>query len=201
MMYDITGIFPIPVYSTTLDMDQDVHNFVQTLEYTKNQYNTNSVNSYILECQELHNIKQQIILHIKNYCDTIICSDTVGLKITQSWITSTDNNEIMHTHYHPNSIISGVFYIAPDEPSKINFIRKHWANDTIFKFNKTRFNEFNADEFSVNVKKRMLILFPSYLVHNVSINNSNEKRFSLAFNTFYTGKLGNELSLSSLEIK
>ena len=40
---------------------------------------------------------------------------SIHLKITQSWINFTKKGEYHHPHAHPNSLISGVFYVEADK--------------------------------------------------------------------------------------
>jgi ectoine hydroxylase-related dioxygenase (phytanoyl-CoA dioxygenase family) len=50
------------------------------------------------------------------------------------------------------------------------------------------FNAFTAARQSVPPKTGMLLIFPSWLVHNVTRNNSGEDRISFAFDVKVSGK-------------
>jgi uncharacterized protein (TIGR02466 family) len=198
-MYNVTGLFPIPVYSTTINIPESVNIFVNNLEYRDNAVNKYSVLSNILNCDELKEIKKQINEHLNNYCEEILCAEAgVRLNITQSWANITSINEHHHKHNHPNSIISGVLYLSPDIPSSIIFIKE---TNSIFHINTTKFNSYNSTQFSVSTHKGILLLFPSTLTHQVEKNKHVENRVSISFNTFYKGIIGDEKSLSLLEIK
>jgi ectoine hydroxylase-related dioxygenase (phytanoyl-CoA dioxygenase family) len=53
----------------------------------------------------------------------------------------------------------------------------------------------------LNCKKGMLVLFPSDLDHEVGLNQSQEERIALSFNTFFKGTIGYEEEVSLLELK
>jgi uncharacterized protein (TIGR02466 family) len=197
MTYNITGVFPIPIYSSTINISQSITTFIENLEYKPNTYNKISNSKYVLNNYELDELKTEIAEHLTVYCKEILCVDNVELNITQSWVTHTSTNEQHHLHTHPNSIISGVLYICPDFPSSIVFTKE----PSKFHVEFTKHNEYNSIQFSVQTKKGMLLLFPSNLMHHVEVNNSIENRICLGFNTFYKGVIGNEKNLTRLEIK
>jgi len=61
-------------------------------------------------------------------------------------------------------------------------------------------NFFNARAWIFKVKKGQLVIFPSYLTHSVQQSISDQKRISLAFNTFFKGTIGEAYSFSELKI-
>ena len=62
------------------------------------------------------------------------------------------------------------------------------------------YNHFNSAKYMLPLKMGELILFPSNLQHSVPINNSDEERISLSFNTWAKGNLGNEKHLTYLPL-
>ena len=83
---------------------------------------TISINSYVLEDDNLRSTKDKILNHLNKYVETIICPKTnINLYITQSWILSTKPGQNHHEHYHPNSLLSGVCYPKAVENDKIHF--------------------------------------------------------------------------------
>jgi ectoine hydroxylase-related dioxygenase (phytanoyl-CoA dioxygenase family) len=49
-----------------------------------------------------------------------------------------------------------------------------------------------AEKYILNVKEGTIVIFPSHLEHSVEKNNSNENRYSIAFNFYVRGKFGKE---------
>ena len=58
----------------------------------------------------------------------------------------------------------------------------------------------NSRTFILNPQENMLLLFPSYMPHAVPDNIIETTRVTLAFNTFYTGSIGNDHDVTLLEL-
>ena len=116
------------------------------------------------------------------------------LKICDSWLTKTQLYQSSKIHYHAMSILSGVFYFEDFEKSSIKFyftdpvIEKFeiflgGQNDMTFKQEKTIQPQFGK-----------LLIFPSYVSHEIQMNTSIKTRYSLSFNTFFNGEVSNQAS-------
>jgi uncharacterized protein (TIGR02466 family) len=105
-------------------------------------------------------------------------------KVFQYWININSFGHFNKQHIHGGSVISGCVYLKVPKNSGNFFlcpnIMEHYFYDTYTNYN-TDFASKNT-EFIAEEKK--VILFPSFLPHSVSINNSNEDRISIAFNIF-----------------
>ena len=55
-------------------------------------------------------------------------------------------------------------------------------------------------DFILKPKNDLLFIFPSPLYHSVSTKKGDNERISLAFNTFFKGKIGTEKDLTELII-
>ena len=67
-------------------------------------------------------------------------------------------------------------------------------------FDKVNGNPFTANKVGVLNEPGRLVLFPSYLHHEVDINKGNSDRYSISFNTFVKGKFGDNENLTELNI-
>ena len=200
----INNIFPTPVYLTKIDREytKEELNFVkeQKKHCKKNAGNIYTKDSYILNRKEFKNIKKFLIKHCKNYLNTVICpKNNLELYITQSWLNYTGEKQIHYPHFHPNSIISGVYYINADP--KLDYIRfKKNVYDQI-KIYPSEFNLYNADTWWLPAETNKVILFPSSLMHEVgNVEKTYGKRVSLAFNVFAKGDFGSKETLTELKI-
>ena len=107
-----------------------------------------------------------------------------------------------HHHFHQNSIISGVFYISTEEDDKITFSDPNTKVRELIKFEPKEYNVWNSSIWSFPVATNELILFPSWLSHQVRVNEkATTDRISLSFNTFVGGTLGKESDLTKLILK
>jgi uncharacterized protein (TIGR02466 family) len=198
---EIVGIFPTPIYQTSLNRE-----FTQTelsfINETKNKTKSNfgniiSQDNYILENIELKSIKEYLDLVLQDYFNKIICcSEKTVPYITQSWINYTEENQFHHKHDHPQSLISGVLYINADKDfDKIKFFKNNYE---FFRPEIKEYNLFNSSTWWFSIKTLDIILFPSFLTHDVEIKKGNNTRISLAFNTFVKGVIGENDKISEL---
>ncbi len=197
----INSIFPTPIYISKLNREltnQELSFIDNTkLDVYKNEGNTTSNNNYILNHKVFKNLKTDLHLRVKDYFVKVLSpTDTITPYITQSWLNYTETNQYHHKHQHPNSLVSGVFYInCHEEFDKIKFF-----NDT-YKTIKTEikdWNIWNSESWWFTVKTGNIILFPSSLTHMVETKQGDNTRISLAFNVFIKGTIGNDKSLTEL---
>ena len=197
MREEIKGLFPTPLYKSILErkLTSKELKFLDSLDLLDNEFNLSSQNSYILHEQPLKKLKREIEIAVNNYFKQIICpADPIIPYITESWYNVTKPNQKHHRHKHPNSIVSGVFYLTP---ATIFF---HKNLDSVIEIDKKTFNHFNTDTFFENLEPNEIILFPSDLEHSVKINTNLDSRKSIAFNVFITGTLGTQSKLKKLKI-
>ena len=206
MNYEINGFFPTPVYSTwresnlTPKEEEEIRKLLHEPEATTG--NSSSLNKYVLNMGELKTIKQFCEEHIKIYVKEVIKpKDKIDCYITQSWLNITKPGEYHHVHHHPNSIVSGVFYIATVEEDNITFYNPNVFIKSI-RILAVEYTEWNSLSWSFPVNNNNLILFPSWLDHEVRVNEkATTDRISLSFNTFVKGTLGDHGEATELILK
>ena len=162
------------------------------------QRNFTSNDTWILNKKPLTKLKNFFQKQIESYAYNILEIDpATEFYITQSWVNYNPPQSGHHGHKHPNSIISGVFYIEGKDIS-INFGRTLDLLHLGLKYK--NYNNYNSTSFEVGVKKNRLVLFPSTLNHSVKTNVSSITRVSLSFNTFVKGNIGNHDALTQLKL-
>lgn len=198
----VTGIFPVPIYQTILnrEISTEEKNFFNKLERTKNSYNYNSKNNYVLDEEPLSTLKKELFLRVEDYFQKIITPKTNVLPyITQSWVNWTKKGEEHHKHAHSNSLFSGVFYIDADEEyDRIKFFKRHTYES--LSIEPHEYHLFNSESWTFKVKTGDIILFPSSLGHLVESKIGDNLRTSLSFNTFIKGTIGVDVELTELKI-
>ena len=200
----ILNLFPTPVgiYSLGRKLTEEETNTLICQEIRQNRGNLTSKNSYILQHDDLQNLKVFFETSVKTYFkETINPSKDVKLNITQSWVNYTKSQQHHHKHRHPNSVISGVFYIQTDaSKDRIYFYNYIQYNQIAFEV--TEWNVYNSKSWWVEATPNTLLLFPSSLEHMVETLDSDrtEDRISLSFNTFPTGMVGSEIELTQLYV-
>jgi len=198
----INGIFPTPIYTSKLnrELTKKELSFIDKTksDCNKNEGNITSNDSYILNNKIFKDLKKELDLRVKDYFDKIICPDNnIKPYITQSWLNYTETNQYHHKHAHPNSLISGVFYINCDEKfDKIKFFKRN--NYETIKIEIKKWNLWNSENWWFPIKTGDIIMFPSSLTHMVENKQGSNTRISLAFNVFIKGKVGDNKKLTEL---
>lgn len=195
----IENLFPTPIgffkYNGELDKD-----FLVNQPQRPNEGNTSSEDKYLLKHKQLSELRQFIDKSLHEYFMATYCpKNDVHLKITQSWLNWTKPGQFHHKHAHPNSLISGVYYIdARKDNDKIIFYRDGYQRLVL---PPAEWNPYNSESWWYPVGAGDLILFPSSLTHMVQPVEGDETRISLAFNAFPIGFLGGEDELTALRLE
>ena len=194
------NLFPTAVAKFELGREYTTEEnaFVESQETHKNDGNTTSNDQYVLRHDTMANLKAFVEASVGEYLRSIYApKNEVGLRITQSWINYCKPGQFHHKHAHPNSFISGVLYMkAARERDKIYFYKDGYQQISLPSDN---YNIFNSDSWWFEVGTGDLMIFPSSLTHMVK--TVQEERISLSFNTFPTGYVGEENSLTALHLE
>jgi len=192
----IQDIFKVPIYQTKLELD--------TKKLTKfcNNYKKNEDSRVADEGQwltasgwqspnlslELSDIKPLIekIEEHATYFSSSIINNNIQFVINL-WLNISNFKEGNRTHCHPNSDISGVYYVkTPEECGRLTLEHpiKHTLDFAETPMKVQNFNSYNATEWWMPPVADTLYLFPSWLNHFVEPNmNKTKERISISFNT------------------
>jgi len=198
---ELLMVFPTPVqiYKHENSIEKELK-YIEGVEWLPQVQNGNfkTKDSYLTKHESLKSITSFFKECIDDYCNTIINSEQ-RLVITQLWGNRNPKGSKHHEHVHPNSIISGVFYLRQDP--KLPPIQFSQSNQHGMKLDPRKYNVYNSETFLLPCTAGELILFPSNLKHSVPINMVDEERISLSFNTFSIDVLGNKESLTHLDLR
>lgn len=203
MDHQIMNLFAVPVYKQALGREfTDAERQFFKAQMTNPVVaisNYSSRNKYVLAAPEMQELRKLIQASLDNYFKLVYnTSNEVSLAITQSWLSRTRKGESHHTHSHPNSVVSGVLYINLAKQDGINFYRNDEQN--WYELMALENNYYNAHNIFVQTEVGSIVLFPSHIKHGVREVAADVERLSLAFNTFFTGKLGRDDYANSLII-
>lgn len=201
--YKVEPLFAEPYFRADIGhaISDEQIKFIQDLKMVKNQSNLISEDLYIFEQPELASIKDAVQEALDIYASEVM-GVTQKLFVTQSWSLINSPNVGMHGHSHSNSLISGSLYYTdlPNPVARMVF-EKHRSYQQLELIPQTeKRNIFNTPANIVEPKKNELILFSSGLQHLVEPNKTTEPRYSIAFNCFIKGKLGNYRDVSELTL-
>jgi uncharacterized protein (TIGR02466 family) len=204
------NLFPTQIFTSKYACSLECEKFLSGLpmrntpEEYNNQYGEYSNDTYVLkneECSDLLRVIEDLAHNVMS--DMMCMSVPEGVRVTQSWVSQKNPGEGHHSHVHPNSILSGVYYFDDGEDLAPIYFHKNSESNTfslqVQMDNKKLSSKPQCWEtFSLIPKKGMLILFPSHLHHSVGINTSNVSRKSLAFNIIPRNGFGTKGGLSEL---
>jgi uncharacterized protein (TIGR02466 family) len=194
----IMDLFPTPLYITNINkpISTQQKEWLINAPKIENTGNLRGEDGYVLNQPMFSDLKNFIMQSIKEYVNSVYANNELDVYITQSWANYTKPKEYHHRHSHPNSFISGVFYVtAKPKEDMIKFYRERVS---IFNITSGQANNYNSQDVAILVEPGDLILFPSNFVHDVPPTTSEETRISIAFNTFIRGYLGDEKSATAL---
>jgi len=198
----IHDLFPQPVgvYKLNRSFTDDELSFIKNQETRNNVNNLISLNTKILNSERLDSLKEFSKNCLSDYFNTVYNPlNEVNLKITQSWCNYTSFGQSHHVHTHPNSFVSGVFYIQVDkEVDKIYFHRSEFQQMQVLP---KEWNSWNSKSWWLPVEVGDLLLFPSSLQHSVDTIKEDQTRISISFNTFPVGTIGFDLDVTELTIQ
>ena len=130
---------------------------------------------------------------IKNTC---LHYEDTDFFITTSWVTKCIPNSSSHKHNHQNALYSGVLYFQEGENfAGIRFSNENLIPQQILLRKPTEWNLLNSSSWVIKPAPNQVVIFPSYLFHEVTFHGASEDRYSLAFNLFPQGTLGESDSL------
>jgi uncharacterized protein (TIGR02466 family) len=195
----IENLFPTPIgfFKFEEGLTEAQTKFLVEQEQRQNDGNTSSVDKYILKQKKVASLTTFIEKCAHEYLmATINPKFDARLRITQSWLNWTTPGQFHHKHAHPNSLISGCYYVnANKETDKIFFYREGYKR---IKFPPVDWNAYNSESWWYPVGTGDIILFPSELTHMVQPVGGEDTRISIAFNTFPVGHVGDEDELTAL---
>jgi len=193
------NLFPIPIGFFRYDGEVDT-DFLAGQSQRPNDGNTSSEDKYLLKQKKLLNLRQFIEKSLHEYFMATYCpKNDAHLKITQSWLNWTKPKQYHHKHAHPNSLISGCYYVnARKDSDRIYFYRDGYQQ---IKFPPAEWNPYNSESWWYPFGTGDLVLFPSSLTHMVQPVEGEDTRISLAFNTFPIGVIGDENELTALKLE
>ena len=198
----ILNLFPKAVgkYEIGRELTEKEIEFAKNAEKRPNMGNQSSADNYVLKNKVLKNLHNDLFTFANDYFQTVYKPRSdVSLYITQSWLNYTDTGQFHHKHAHPNSFISGVFYMNADiTKDKIFFYNDGYQQ---IKLPPTDWNLWNSESWWFEAGTGILYLFPSSLTHMVEAVTAAETRISLSFNTFLKGNIGDNFSLTELKIE
>ncbi len=188
---ELIGLFPTPLMRVEKLLDRSlVRKLVAHFRACAQVANSKSHSLFHTEIfqPEGHDtfaaVAQLIQPHLEEFGEHLF-GEHLHWHIKEMWVNVLESGGRQAMHNHANSFVSGVIYLTRSHPSASTvFLKSPAGSDFIFNNNHSaaRIGPFNAGKFVVpTVSPGDMILFPSYLLHEVP-RNDGPQRISLAFN-------------------
>ena len=175
------NLFSVPIFTTFID--KKISDYIENLflsksdqlEFKDNTYTDYFSKNKIFNINEISDLLKELNIHIINF------SKKAKIKIGNHidyWVQDYKTNNHHSYHAHPNSSISGVYYIRANEyAGPLEFISPN-PHEYFFKSEESK-NDF----YHLYPQKGLLVLFPSYLFHRtIASTHKNVIRTSFVFN-------------------
>ncbi len=191
--------FPTPIWHFAIDDHQMLNKFllqeIETEQQRDHQgekwsnilgwHSTNDLHSRVA-FMEFTNVIKENSVEIAKFLRWDL--QKISLEITTCWAIVNGKMASNSVHNHPNSILSGVYYLqVPENSGSIYFSDPRPASQMLIP-PVEEFNLWTFPKVSYKPHVGMMLLFPSWLLHGVEMNMSEELRISLSFNIGMTPK-------------
>lgn len=129
-------------------------------------------------------LEKQISAHVRSFARTLDYDLQGGkLEMTNCWVNIMPANVHHGLHLHPLSVISGTFYVSiPPGASAIKFEDPRLPSFMGAPPRKARSRRENQTFVEIKPENDSLLLFESWLRHEVPLNSTRQPRISVSFN-------------------
>lgn len=143
-----------------------------------------SLNDLPLRAPEFADLQKRIDVHVARFARLL--DFDLGrrrLRLDSMWINVLESGGVHGGHIHPHSAISGTFYVSvPKGTSTIRFEDPRLPLMMAAPPRKERAKPHNRSHVSVTPAPGNLLLWESWLRHDVSVNQARAPRISISFN-------------------
>ena len=154
----------------------------------------------VLRHEPMSRTKKFIIDKILDYRDNILqIEDDLGM--TQSWSTINHKGNNHHEHNHPNTLISCVYYAQASSGDFVIKVPQSRIQEGFnFSYKIKEYNPFNSLSWTFEVKNGDVVIFPGWILHGTTRNESDIDRIVIGANYFINGTVGTEDGVDLIEI-
>jgi len=183
------NLFHVPIQISKLELDIDsLIEFCYEMK-RKNEKGIVKTNVGGWHSDDIFNETHTEFVKLKNkikdavdlYHHEIQLKKTYNHKLDNIWVNINQKGHINEYHTHPRAILSGAFYLRGNAP--ILFQHPFRDINTYFWNEIEEWNEVNSGEWRIEPKPNILLIFPPWVWHKVSMNKEDVDRISFSFNT------------------
>lgn len=191
MASQVVGLFPTPVMRTERLLDDELVGQL-TAEIVGTTTTANAKSDRLSHTEIMSPRSKKTFVRASKLIQpklvefgALLFGENLEWSIKEIWVNLLETGGQQQVHTHANSFISGVLYLTTPHPSAhLVFHKNLGGSDFIFtnQNKNVKFGPYNGSKWVMPaITAGDLILFPSYLLHEVPINRG-ERRISVAFN-------------------
>ena len=188
---NVIGMFPTPLMHAKGAIPPDlVAALIQQFEDTATGPNvrTTLLQHTPVAAPRSHENFKQVLRHVTpkmRAFGTALMGEDMAWGIKEIWINKMETGGSQKLHNHANAFISGIVYLTETDPSASTIFHKATSPTSFVMANENKncqMGPYNATVFQAPpVQPGDLILFPSYIMHEVP-PNQGKTRLTAAFN-------------------
>lgn len=202
-MYKIFDMFSVPLYRSILREDTSALNKYKenVCDQGEGSFMSNEFPPRLLEHPDLKHIKDGIMTHFHTFMyEALGVGPETDAIFTTSWLAAIEKGGYVHSHSHANCWFSGLLYFDDDYTKSVPLhLKDPNTCQSIINVNTRNYNL--GYPVTIQPEPNLLIFFPSYIVHQSEPQKEDKKRWSLAFNFYPRGKIGEELTDSYFDTR
>jgi uncharacterized protein (TIGR02466 family) len=191
----VFDIFKVPLARSDFYIDEEekqnilseFYRIEHSFPMLENSYPVGSYTSFgtvdkIFDLEVLSSIKEHALKSCQELHNKIGLSGELELK--KSWFSINRKYSYHEIHHHCPDIWSGVYYLQAEQgDASISFLNNNIiSTNWPYRSQRSQMNDYTGSEKICRVSSGMMLLFPSYLYHNVSQQLADQERITIAFN-------------------
>ena len=181
---------------------ENVAQACEKLDWNQQKFNQRSKNYHLERKREFQAFRSWVnscLNRVKNEL-RFSCDE---MRVTQMWGNKALKGQTHHKHYHPNSVLSAVYYVTKDNaPTRLYAPSIYSGFSGSAPGGLDLFIQDNTKAWRM-VEHRgtpgQPLIFPSTLQHDVAAQSSDDVRITLAINSFPSGFIGDFSQLSGFD--
>lgn len=190
--------FPTAVWNDTLSINtENLINFTEEKKSSSEGRILSNINGWQSEDflpeddYRLHELCREIYIRsLKILEEFKYNTSELNLRFLNMWLNINYKNASNRVHIHSNSVLSGVYYLKCSKDCGNLIFPRNYSESFILKSIGDVYedNTLNHTAISYTPEINKLLIFPSWIPHEVEKNNSEEERISISFNLGLTLK-------------
>jgi uncharacterized protein (TIGR02466 family) len=142
-----------------------------------------SLNDLILRASVFEELERVIAREVHSFGKALNYERPRALTLDSLWINVMPKGGVHTAHIHPQSAISGTYYVTiPNGAAALKFEDPRLAMMMAAPAKKTKAKRENQSFVSIAPKPGTLLLWESFLRHEVPLNRARGQRISVSFN-------------------